>query len=523
MDRADLERDMVSNPTALDVVYIFLLLVSVYLIVLSLQSLSLYFRRRRSIRRHGCKPSPCLPQIDPFFGLDTVFQFWFSAQSNRPNASLGQQFSTYGTTFEYQVYSNTRICTIAPQNLQAVFSNNFESWGIAPLRLFFFGPFVGKGIMTADGSFWAHSRALLKPTFSREQISDLSAYSVHVDNLLDTLSEHDASDIDLKPYFEKLALDSSTEYLFGHSTGSLTSSPALDAQAFLKAYNYGQAGIGKRMQLPQWNFLTRDKQFWSSCNIARAFVEKCVRQAVGSQEDTTRKKPARLVLAHELAAQTRDHKDIVNQLLNVFLPAHDATAVALTNIFFHLSRHPKAYAALRREITALGRCDTWTFERLKTCKYLQAVINETFRLNPSIGQMNRVALRDTMLPTGGGPDGASPVFIKRGTVLTTSFYALHRLPELWGLDADLWKPERWLRDGGDKLIKVGHWTFLPFGGGPRVCIGMQLALTEVGYAVGRIAQRYQQIESRDPVWEFVEEWKLTTVSRNGAKVRLMYA
>ena len=496
---------------------------SLVLIVVVYRTLLLQIRRQRLIRLHRCEPCPRLPQIDPIFGLDTVLQSWFSFRKNKRNASREQQFSTYGTTFQYQAYNNTTICTIAPQNLQSAFSIDFDSWGVAPLRLLFFGPFIGKGIMTADGQFWAHSRALLKPTFSRAQISDLSAYSVHVDNLLATLAKYDGSDVDLKPYFEKLALDSSTEFLFGHSTGSLTSSPALDAQAFLQAYNYGQAVIGKRMQLPRWSFLTRDKRFWSSCSIARSFVEGCVKQAQASKQDTDHEKSARLVLAHQLAAETNDREDIINQLLNVFMPAHDATAVALTNIFFHLSRHPRAYAALRHEIVALGPCATWTFERLKACKYLQAVMNETFRLNPSIGQMNRVALRDTTLPTGGGQDGHSPVFIKKGTVLTTSFYALHRLPELWGEDTSVWKPGRWLIDGGDRLVKVGHWTFLPFGGGPRVCIGMQLALTEVGYAVSRIVQRYQRVECRDPVWDFVEEWKLTTVSRNGAKVKLVRA
>ncbi|KAL8821619.1 MAG: hypothetical protein Q9223_000362 [Gallowayella weberi] len=475
------------------------------------------------MRLHGCAPAASLPQIDPIFGLDIVFQALSSFRSNKRNASLGQQFSKYGTTFQAQVYNTTKIHTIAPQNLQSVFSTDFDSWGVAPLRLFFFGPFVGKGIITVDGPFWTHSRALLKPTFSRAQISDLSAYSVHVNNLLTALSKHDGLDIDLKPYFEKLALDSSTEFLFGHSTCSLTSSPTLDAQAFLQAYNYGQAGIGKRMQLPQWNILTRDKRFWRSCKLARAFVERCVIHASASQNDPTFQKPSRLILAHELAAQTKDQQDIVNQLLNVFLPAHDATAVALTNIFFHLSRHPDAYAALREEITAVGPYTTWTFERLKSCKYLQAVMNETFRLNPSIGQMNRVALRDTVLPTGGGRDGTSRVFVEKGTVLTTSFYALHRSPRLWGQDSEVWRPERWLRKGTEGGVKVGHWSFLPFGGGPRICIGMQLALTEVGYAVARVVERYQRVECRDPVWDFVEEWKLTTISRNGARVRMVPA
>ena len=488
-----------------------------------IQALLLHLRRQRLIRLHGCAPPPKLPQIDPIFGLDTIFKAVSSLRNNKRSASLRQQFSTYGTTYQSQFYNTTKIFTIAPQNLQSVFSNDFASWGVAPLRLFFFGPFIGKGIMTADGPFWAHSRALLKSTFSREQISDLSAHSGHVNRLLIALSKFDGRDVDLKPYFETLALDSSTEFLFGQSTGSLTLSPTLDAQAFLEAYNYGQAGIGKRMQLPQWNFLTQDKRFWRSCKLARAFVERCVAQAQSSGENPAHRQPTKLVLARQLASQTRDRKDIVNQLLNVFLPAHDATAIALTNIFFHLSRHPIIYTTLRREIIALGPHTAWTFERLKACKYLQAVMNETFRLNPPIGQMNRIALHDTVLPTGGGRGGSLPVFIKKGTVLTTSFYALHRLPQLWGADADVWRPERWLHGDGDRMMKVGHWTFLPFGGGPRVCIGMQLALTEVGYAIGRMVERYQLVECRDPVWDFVEDWKLTTVSRNGAKVRLVPA
>lgn len=87
----------------------------------------------------------------------------------------------------------------------------------------------------------------------------------------------------------------------------------------------------------------------------------------------------------------------------------------------------------------------------------------------------------------------------------------------------MWRPERWLKKGRDELVKVGHWTFLPFGRGARICVGMWLALTEVAYAVGRLAQRYQRVDGRDPVWDFVEEWKITTVSRNGAKVRLILA
>ncbi|KAI4252731.1 MAG: hypothetical protein LQ352_004109 [Teloschistes flavicans] len=505
------------------VTYLPLVPVVFFLVLSTFRALILHFHRRHQIHLHGCAAPRNLPQIDPIFGLDALLQTLPLSREIINSASFGQEFSIYGTTFQCQTYNTTKLYTIEPRNLQSVFSADFDSWGVAPLRLIAFEPFLGNGIMTADGQSWIHSRALLKPTFSRAQISDLSAYSIHVGHLLTALLKYDGSDVDLKPYFENLALDSSSEFLFGHSTHTLTSNPTIDAQAFLQSYKYGQAGIAKRLRLPQWNFLTRDKSFWRSCTLVRSFVERCVEQASASRTDPTYKAPSRLVLAHQLAAETRDQRDIVNQLLNVFMPAHDATAAALTNIFFHLSRHPAVYAVLRREILALGPHTTWTFERLKGCKYLQAVMNETSRLNPSIGQMARAALRDTVLPTGGGSDGAAPIFVKKGTVLMTSFYALHRSRERWGQDAELWRPERWLKDGRDALKKAENWTFMPFGGGPRICIGMQLGLTEVAYAVGRVVEKFQLVECRDPVWEFMEEWKLSTVSRNGAKVRLVQA
>ncbi len=467
--------------------------------------------RQKTIQKLGCKPPPGLPQLDPFFGLDVVFQVLSSFRERRRNTSFKEQFDRFGPTFQSQVYGTIKIFTIEPKNLQSVFSTDFESWGVQPLRLFFFGPFVGKGIMTTDGAFWEHSRALMRPTFSRLQIANLSAYSVHVDRLIDLIPK-DGSNVDLQPLFARLALDSCTEFLFGQSTASLASTTVADASAFLEAYNYGQAGVGKRMQLPQWNFLTRDRRFWRSCAIAREFVENYVEKALSSQESADNKSD-RLILAHEFAKRTKDRDDIRNQLLNVFLPAHDATSVALTNIFFNLARNPEIYAKLREEILAAGDAE-WTFERLKNLKYLQNVMNETFRLNPAIGQMNRIALRDTVLPTGGGPTGTSPIFVKRGSGVTTSFYALHRLPNIYGPDAHIFRPERW------QTLRPAHWSYMPFGGGPRVCIGQQLALTEVGYAIARIVGHFPRIENADPVLEFVEQWKLTTDSKNGAKVRL---
>ena len=94
----------------------------------------------------------------------------------------------------------------------------------------------------------------------------------------------------------------------------------------------------------------------------------------------------------------------------------------------------------------------------------------------------RTALRITVLPTGGGPDRNSPVLIRKGTAVAYSVYTMHRRPDLYGMDAELFRPERW-----DEDMPLNHtavnakWGYLPFNGGPRICLGSEsLQLDQAG-------------------------------------------
>ncbi|KAL9105252.1 MAG: hypothetical protein Q9187_008746, partial [Circinaria calcarea] len=234
-----------------------------------------YWTRFQIIRKKGCKPPPSLSQAHFIFGLDLLFQFLRSVKENRVNLSLQSQFERYGSTFQSKLYGTTKFFCIEPQNIQTVLMKDARSWGLQPIRLFALEPFAGKGIMNTDGVFWEHSRALIRPIFARAQIAELHlvAFHRHVNRFLD-LIPRDGSTVDLQPLLARLGLDSSTEFLFGESVDSLlpeASKPG--ARAFLAAFNYAQMGAGKRLQMPQWNFLTRDKRFWDSCKIARDFVD----------------------------------------------------------------------------------------------------------------------------------------------------------------------------------------------------------------------------------------------------------
>ena len=78
----------------------------------------------------------------------------------------------------------------------------------------------------------------------------------------------------------------------------------------------------------------------------------------------------------------------------------------------------------------------------------------------------RTANKDTLLPIGGGPDRKARVFVPKNTLVNINTYCLHRRKDIFGPDADDFRPERWA-----SLNNLGYWAYLPFGGGPRICIG----------------------------------------------------
>ena len=210
-----------------------------------------------------------------------------------------------------------------------------------------------------------------------------------------------------------------------------------------------------------------------------------------------------------------------------WLLGRDTTACLLSWTFFLLVRHPHVLDRLRAEITAqcsdkaeLNRQD------LRSLKYLQIVLKETLRLYPSIPVNTRTSTRTTILPMGGGPDRKSPVLIPKGTAVAYSTYAMHRRPDLYGMDAEVFRPERWDEDQPmNRDPTKQRWGYLPFHGGPRVCLGMDFALTEAAYTVVRVLQTFQAIrlpEAASVELTGVEKQTitLTVASAEGCQVEL---
>ena len=130
------------------------------------------------------------------------------------------------------------------------------------------------------------------------------------------------------------------------------------------------------------------------------------------------------------------------------------------------------------------------------------------RLFPPVPVNTRTAHKTTFLPTGGGPDRSSPVLIRRGENVAYCIYAMHRRKDLYGDDAEEFRPERW----DDKNLPLyrdkttAAWGFLPFNGGPRVCLGQEFGLTEASYAVVRILQRFPVIKAAPVARSQEQSW-----------------
>lgn len=169
----------------------------------------------------------------------------------------------------------------------------------------------------------------------------------------------------------------------------------------------------------------------------------------------------------------------------------DTTAALLGWCWLRLAIHPSIFTKLRTTILKDFSPDTQpTFSQLKSCRYLQHFIQEVLRLHPTVPVNNRFAVRNTTLPLGGGPDGKSPVAIRKGQTVIFSVYLMQRRKDLFGEDAEVFRPERWEQ-------RVPAWHYLPFLGGPRICLGQQFALTEAAFSIVRVMQEFDRVEAVD--------------------------
>ncbi len=438
-------------------------------------------RRQAALAREWKTQEPPVQKNRYPFGIDNVLRALKADKEKAfPTDTIKRTHDVGAITFKYSTLGSTNIFTADEKNIQALLASQFNDFELGPVRRGNFKPFLGSGIFSQDGKDWEHSRAMMRPQFARDQISDLDLEERHVQNLMRHLTVKPGADgwtdeTDLQVLFFRLTLDSATEFLFGKSVdsqlASLTSaekSPTdspLDEANFAWAFDRGQMILATRARLQRFYSLYNPAEFKTCCDDCHNFIDYFVRLALSKDipekelENGSGSKE-KYVFLEALATQTRDPLELRSQLFHILLAGRDTTASLLGWLFYLLARDTARYTKLRNTIISeFGTYDNpsgITFSKLKSCSYLQQCMNETLRIYPVVAINSRHSNKDTTLPRGGGPDGKAKIFIPKDTQCDYSVHAMHHRKDIWGKDAEEFRPERW------EGRKVG-WEFLPVG------------------------------------------------------------
>ncbi|KAF7910793.1 uncharacterized protein EAF01_002302 [Botrytis porri] len=501
-----------------------------YAVYAIINSLTQSQRRRALAKKLNCEHPPAEKNDLPL-GIDQVTRALNSlAVKTFPPDTQKKYKEINALTYSNSILGNAGFATIDENNIKAMLGTQFPDFDLGAPRIDNFMPFLGPGIFAQDGKDWERSRALMRPQFARDNLSDLKMEEKHVQVLLKALPEIEkdgwSGEVDIQPLLFRFTLDTATEFLLGQSVESQRAgieatsgvkSEETDVEAFAREFDIGTMIMAKRSRFAPYSWLVWPRGFSKAIKTCHRVIDRIIAEHLTKLEKAEEvSNPDRYIFFEALAEQTRDPIELRVQVLNILLAGRDTTSSLLGFTILALARDPACYQKLRKlileEFGTFNEPKNITFSNIKTCRYLQWVLNESLRVYPVVPWNFRVANKDTTLPRGGGKDGKSKVFVKKGAVVEYSAFALHRREDLWGTDANEFKPERW--DGR----KVG-WEYLPFNGGPRICLGQQYALTEASFFLIRLLQKFDQIKSVDTE-EVTFNLTLTMCSGNGVKIKL---
>ncbi|KAF6838012.1 cytochrome P450 [Colletotrichum musicola] len=436
--------------------------------------------------------------LDVLSGLHFLFSITAHALRDQNLKFMHNAFRRSGQgrknpyTFEVSMLGARTLFTSDPENIRAMLATQFNDFGKGERFKKDWFELMGNGIFNVDGSPWHESRQRLRTLFTRQRVSDLACFERHVQAMIPMLGG--GRSVDMKDILSRLALDVSADFSLGRQVNSLTSHVNDDFFEAFERIRHIQSLIER---LGPLNFLVPRRQFRKDLatldEFMRPTIETAVAMSAAELEDMD-KKDHGWTLLHACAAASRDKRYLRDEMVAILIAGRDTTATTLAWAFYELARNPGVLADLRREIEATvgvgSAAREPTYKDLKSMTFVTHVLNETLRLYPNAPFNIRAALKDTSLPRGGGSEGNDPVGVRAGTQVIYSTHVLQLREDLNACDAapiEEFYPRRW------ESWTSQSWTYIPFNGGPRICVGQQLALTEMAYVLVRVFQQYKAV------------------------------
>ncbi|KDQ28725.1 hypothetical protein PLEOSDRAFT_27377 [Pleurotus ostreatus PC15] len=494
-----------------------------YLIISTLYT---NFSNRNAAAANGAVMPPYIEAS--WGGVSTIKALVNNFKNGYPGDIFMEWCEKYGNTFSMTISSENRIFTTEPQYIKALLATQFDDFEKGPVSFTQMNTLLGTGVFNSDGNRWKFHRSMTRPFFSKDRISHFDVFDRHADDALNQSKARlaDGYPIDFQAcgYFPQMP-PHPTEFLFGQDVRSLSaglpypsSSPlsitssndSHSANVFAAAFIEGQnvtslrTRYGINWPLFEWNdrvlpHRTIVNRFIDPI-ISAAIVKHKARVAVGDVAESKEVQEEETLLDH-LVKITQDHQTLQDEILNIMIAGRDTTACTLTFAVYMLAENPHVLKRVREEILdKVGPSRRPTHDDLRDMKYLRAFINETLRLYPAVARVlkcnNRTSRHATLLPAKA--PGQKPFYIPPMTKAVYSVFLMHRRTDLWGPDALEFDPDRFL-DDRVKYITKNPFIFLPFNGGPRICLGQQFAYHESSFFLIRLLQRFSDFKMAQDV------------------------
>lgn len=420
----------------------------------------------------------------------------------------------------------TVLCT--PEAYEDVLKTHFDCFPKGPFMCSNMRDFIGHGIFAVDGAQWAHQRKIASNLFTMRAMRDRMTGTIqeHAQtlHLLLRRAASAGQPIDLFKLFNRFTLEAFAEIGFGIHLDILAD---LDKDhSFERAFDEIQRAIRLRFIRPSWfwriqKLLGVGEEGALARNLAlvNSTILEIVAQAL-EKRGARDNQPATLVsLFLDNTAQNKkvDAAFLRDMVMSFLIAGRDTTAQTLSWLVHNLHQHPEIVRRAREEIAAKipdlaqGRIDSPSMQQVETLVYLEAVLKETLRLHPPVPLTTKHVARDVVLSDG--------TFVAANTTVSLPSYAMARMPHVWGPDAAEFNPDRWIDPATGKLIPVSTFKFPSFLAGPRMCLGMNLAMLELKLvAAGLLSQFEMQVL---PDQEITYGFSLTLPMKNGLMVSVL--
>tara|TARA_B100000508_G_C11465714_1_gene282228 strand:+ start:20788 stop:22086 length:1299 start_codon:yes stop_codon:yes gene_type:complete len=391
----------------------------------------------------------------------------------------------HGATFKFNFGGFRKtVVTADPDFLKYILKDNNSNYHKSHIQVKRFVEFQGKGLTNSHGDYWLRQRKLLSLGFTRSRLSEMLPIQIKVlnDFMDDFDKEATKGPVDIHQQMVNFTLRSVGKSLFGSQMSNQ------ELEQFASTIASIQSFIVRKVVQPYlmpWYAISGQNKKYQEMRIkgdqiVLNYIEK--RRTENNQERDI----LRLILTtpYKDTGEFMSDETVKVEILQLLVAGNETSTTAATWAFYLLAKHPEYIAKMRNEIEAVFAGDEVNYSKLHDLKYTIAVLNETMRMRPPFWMIDREALQD---------DEYNGIKIPAGTTVVPYIFGVHHNDRVWE-DPEKFNPNRFT-DGNDK--KVHPFAFIPFGGGPRVCIGQNMAIMQILLVMSRIIRNYDLELSED--------------------------